>query len=305
LAVPLDGRFFEAFRFSGALGHVGAESAARATQGSRMLGVAAAGLHSAVVKIGGVPIKLLMDSPSFLRLVKERYDSFLSPESQTGIELAVDVDSNRRVSEKEDICVVREHGQWSAERLDFRLDWDPRRKSGTLQQGPNVFSLDTALRILHTLLLAEQVGFLLHASSAVRNGRAFLFFGPSGAGKTTIVRAAPADTTLLTDEISYVRRHGENYLAYGTPFTGELGKSGENTSAPIAAFYQLVKASRNQLIPIKPADGVRALLESVLFFAEDPKLVNLVFQTTCDLVCQVPVYRLEFVPDQSVWELVQ
>jgi ABC-type iron transport system FetAB ATPase subunit len=71
------------------------------------------------------------------------------------------------------------------------------------------------LRILHTLLLAAEGGFLVHAASAVRNGRAFLFAGLSGAGKTTIAGLAPPDATLLTDEISYVRKLDDHYYAFG------------------------------------------------------------------------------------------
>ena len=257
-----------------------------------------------VIAIGGTPIRLLSDEASFLQMVQNRYMGFLSCISHAGIDLAVDV-ATRNNSAPTEIRVTQDSGLWSAERGDFRLDWDSKSRSGRLQVGLNAYSLDAALRILHTLLLAEKGGFLLHAASAVWNRRAHLFFGPSGAGKTTIARVAPPDATLLTDEISYVRQHGEDYLAYGTPFTGELEKPGENVSAPIAAFYQLVKASRNQLTPIKPGDAVRALLESVLFFAEDPNLVRLVFQSVCDLVCRLPVYRLEFVADQSVWDLVQ
>jgi len=56
---------------------------------------------------------------------------------------------------------------------------------------------------------------------------------------------------------------------------------------------------------MKQADAARALLESVLFFAEDPDLVKLVFTSVCDLVGQLPLYRLEFVPDKSLWDLIQ
>jgi ABC-type multidrug transport system ATPase subunit len=74
----------------------------------------------------------------------------------------------------------------------------PRRVESILsarniEQTINPFSLDSVLRILHTLLLAREGGFLLHASSAIRNGSAFLFSGVSGAGKTTMARLAPPD----------------------------------------------------------------------------------------------------------------
>ena len=101
-----------------------------------------------------------------------------------------------------------------------------RSGRGEIRQSANPYSIDAALRILHSLILARQGGLLVHAASAVRNGRAFLFAGVSGAGKTTISRLAPADVTLLTDEISYLRRNGQGYVAYGTPFRRRTGEGG-------------------------------------------------------------------------------
>jgi hypothetical protein len=158
---------------------------------------------------------------------------------------------------------------------------------------------------VHSLVLAQDGGFLVHAASAVRNGKAFLFSGVSGAGKTTIARLAPPDATLLTDEISYVRRSGNGYVAYGTPFTGELAKVGENVSAPIAALYLLAKGPENRIEPIPVAEAGRALLSNILFFAEDPELVQSVFDAACEFVSRVPVCRLTFVPDARVWDLVR
>jgi len=144
----------------------------------------------------------------------------------------------------------------------------------------------------------------LHSASAVRNGKAFLFAGVSGAGKTTISRLAPADATLLTDEISYVRKRGDGYVAFGTPFTGELAKLGENVSAPLAALYLLAKGSENRIEPVAVAEATRALLSNLLFFAEDQELVRLIFDSACEFVSRVPVSRLTFRPDSRVWEMI-
>lgn len=161
------------------------------------------------------------------------------------------------------------------------------------------------LRIVHTLVLASQGGFLLHSASAVRNGKAFLFSGVSGAGKTTISRLAPPDVALLSDEISYIRKQGDGYVAFGTPFAGELAKSGENISAPISHLYLLAQGPENRIEPLAPADALRSLLANVLFFAEQRELVQQTFQTGVNFVSRVPVSRLTFVPDSRVWELIQ
>jgi hypothetical protein len=155
------------------------------------------------------------------------------------------------------------------------------------------------------LILAGRGGFLLHASSAICDGRAYLFSGISGAGKTTMTRLAPPDVTLLTDEISYIQLDGREFTAFGTPFAGELAKAGENCSAPVSALFFLEKGSDHRVEEISSSDSVRRLLRNILFFADDPVLVEKLLQTACDFVSRVPVRRLMFYPDASVWETVR
>jgi hypothetical protein len=114
----------------------------------------------------------------------------------------------------------------------------------------------------------------------------------------------PKDAVLLTDEISYVRKQGDGYSAFGTPFTGELAKLGENIHAPIAALYLLAKGLQNSIKPVEGAEAVRALLSGILFFAKDSELVQLVFQSACEFVSRVPVCQLTFLPDAQVWEMI-
>jgi hypothetical protein len=191
------------------------------------------------------------------------------------------------------------------DRGDFHAEWDPSAARGVIRQTANPYSIDAVLRIVHTLLLAREGGFLVHAASAVRNGRAFLFAGVSGAGKTTISRLAPPDVSVLTDEISYVTRQEDKYVAFGTPFAGELARVGVNLRAPIAALYLLAQGNENKIEAVDAASAIRALMESILFFANDTELVNAVFQSACDFVSRVPVHRLTFMPDARVWELIR
>jgi hypothetical protein len=257
-----------------------------------------------IINIGGMPIRICSDNPHFLHMLEERYTGFLSLDTFPVFTFEITLVSPQKISDEEDIAVNFDSGRWLIERGDFRAEWWPEAQRGKIIQSANPYSIDAALRIVHSLVLAREGGLLVHAASAVRNGKAFLFAGVSEAGKTTISRLAPADVTLLTDEISYLRRHGQAYTAYGTPFAGELAKVGENIQAPLAALYFLHKGPENKLEPVRAKDAVRMLLENVLFFACDPELVNLVFDSACELVQHVPIYRLTFFPDARVWELI-
>ncbi|MGA8762198.1 MAG: hypothetical protein WB562_04835 [Candidatus Sulfotelmatobacter sp.] len=260
-------------------------------------------LYSVVIAIGGIPVRVNTSDFSFLEMLQNRYAGFVG-EEPADFEFDVDLVTPAVADPDADVRVTLQSGRWLFERGDFRAEWEPASRRGWIRQSPNPYSIDAVLRIVHTLVLAKQGGFLLHSASAIRNGKAFLLAGVSGAGKTTIARLAPPDATLLTDEISYVRKAEGGYVAYGTPFTGELAKLGENTSAPVAALYLLAKGTENYIEPVAAAVAGRELLANMLFFAEDPELVQWAFQSACDFVDRVPVYRLTFVPDARVWEMI-
>jgi hypothetical protein len=266
---------------------------------------------SVVIEIGDMPVRVNTTDPHFLDILQDRYSGFISERAERDPEIEFDVDISRATSADPpaDVSVTHHQGRWCLQRGDFRAEWNPASRSGSIRQTANPYSIDAVLRIVHTLVLARQGGFLLHSASAIRNGRAFLFAGVSGAGKTTISRLAPPDVTLLTDEISYVRRSSvrereTGYTAFGTPFTGELAKLGENVSAPIAALYLLAQGPENRIDPVAPGEAARSLLANVLFFAEDEELVQSTFHAAFEFVSRVPVSRLTFVPDARVWELI-
>jgi len=260
--------------------------------------------HEISVEIGGLPILLRTSDPAFKNLLADRYEKFLGHGSRPRFSFDVDLMPPSEQYEDEDAHVEVRGSEWQLRRGDFLAEWDPSAGRGTIRQSPNPYSLDSVLRIVHTLVLAREGGFLLHAASAIRNGRAFLFSGVSGAGKTTISRLIPEDAILLTDEISYVRRTDTGYEACGTPFAGELARVGENRSAPIRGLYFLEKGSGNRIDEISSTNATGLLLRNILFFAEDAELVSLLFQAACEFVERVPVRRLTFFPDERVWDLI-
>jgi hypothetical protein len=258
---------------------------------------------SLVIEIGQMPVRVNTTDPAFLAMLQDRYAPYVTSSDQAEIEF--DVELVRPRSADEDVHVTHHAGNWSISRGDFHAEFSPAARSGRIRQSANPYSIDALLRIVHTLVLARQGGFLMHSASAIRNGKAFLFAGESGAGKTTISRLAPPDSTLLTDEISYVRKQETGYIAFGTPFTGELAKIGENVSAPIATLFLLAKGPENHIEPVAPADAARAVLANMLFFAEDEQLVQSAFHSAFEFASSVPVSRLTFVPDSRVWELIR
>ena len=257
------------------------------------------------VEIGGVSVGIVSNSPAFLEMLECRYAGFVAAVNRPDFQLEVRLhEPIEPAGTDEELRVTRAGESWILRRGDFHATWNSTTARGTVFQSNNPYAIDSVLRIVHTLILATRGGFLVHAASALRNGFAFLFAGVSGAGKTTIARLAPADTKLLTDEISYVRRDRGQYRACGTPFAGDLARVGENLTAPIKALFLLEQGPENRITPVASADAARLLLRNILFFAADPEMVKLVFQSACEFAEKVPVRRLCFVPDQRVWEMI-
>lgn len=265
---------------------------------------AAADVRRHIVEIGGIPIALRTRDEEFSQILAQRYAGFLSF-SEPAFEIELDLDFFGTPPLPGDLRVCHQDGEWLLERSDFQARCNLRTGRGVVRQGPNPYSIDTVLRILHSLFLASRQGFLLHSASGICDGRALLFSGISGAGKTTLSRLAPADVTLLSDEISYIRCQGDGYAAYGTPFFGELARPGANSAAPVSALFLLEQGPQNRVEDMPPAEAMHRLLRNILFFAEDRELVEKILATACDFVSRVPVRRLVFYPDSKVWDSIR
>ena len=84
-----------------------------------------------------------------------------------------------------------------------------------------------------------------------------------------------------------------------------MARLGENCSAPISCLFFLKQGPENKLESVDKPEAIRRLMRNILFFAEDMSLVQNVFQSACEFVERVPVQRLTFVPDSTVWGMVQ
>ena len=258
------------------------------------------------IAIGGLGIEVTSADAAFLDVLRGQYANFIDADTPGSIQLGVDlVEEPDPAGSDEDVRVRMDAESWILTRGDFAARYDPARQGVHVRQSPNRHSIDSVIRIVHTLALAREHGFLLHSASAIRNARAFLFAGRSGAGKTTLSASAPHDACLLSDEVSYVRRCGGEFRCFGTPFTGELGTPGANRSAPVEAICFLRQAPENRLIPLEQPETLRLLMANILFFANEPELVRHVFDCAAEFVSRIRAFRLDFAPGDRVWELIQ
>lgn len=165
------------------------------------------------------------------------------------------------------------------------------------------YALDSLLRMFLSWALLPEQGFLLHAATVVQRGRAYVFFGRSGAGKSTVSRLSPRGS-VLTDEISLLKCVGGEWRAFGTPFWGEFRAEGQNTSAPVAGFFRLVQSPSNRRECLRPAELLKALLPCVLFFSSQTADNERLLQILIGACQKSEGYNLYFQKNRSFWEVL-
>lgn len=143
---------------------------------------------------------------------------------------------------------------------------------------------------------------VLHSSGVIRKGKAVLFPGPSGKGKTTVAqRAAP--NCVLSDEANILLRQGEDLCVHATPW-GLINNPAAH--APLGAIFMLEQAPHFELRPIKferflaaTWDGQR---EMIKFLPSEQK--STAFKLFYEACSRVPLYFMHFSKDYIDWDAI-
>lgn len=165
------------------------------------------------------------------------------------------------------------------------------------------YAFDSLLRIFLSWSLLPRAGFLLHAATVIREGRAYVFTGRFGAGKSTVASLSP-EGSVLTDEISLLSCEDGVWRAHGTPFGGEFRAAGSNTSAPVAGIFSLVQARNHRAQPMRPAAALRTQLSNVLFFSSDAAATRRLLELLAQAAGSVSFHRLEFQKNSGLREAI-
>lgn len=173
------------------------------------------------------------------------------------------------------------------------------------QREPAPKSFDNAARVLVARFAAADGGIALHGAGVVRHGRAWVFAGPSRAGKSTAVRLSRPDPSLGDDFAVLVPRAGVWHAA-AVPFDNaeRVGPDRATGTFPLAGVYRLFQAASAR---IERPEGTRAaasLLASAAFPWAIPDLADRLAAAAADLVRAGKVAHLHFREDPDFWPLL-
>lgn len=146
----------------------------------------------------------------------------------------------------------------------------------------------------------------VHSSAIVCNGRAVLFLGESGTGKSTHTRLWRENidgAVLLNDDSPFIGFVDGRATAFGAPWSGKT-PCYKQELYPIAAIVRLSQAPHNAIRPLRSVHAIGALLPSLTpAFGYDDELQDRMLATLSKIISQVPVYHLECLPDAAAARL--
>jgi hypothetical protein len=161
-------------------------------------------------------------------------------------------------------------------------------------------SLENATRVLAARMAVERGGFAMHSAGVLRDGKAWIFTGASGAGKSTAVRlSAPAAS--LGDDFGLVLPSPAGWVTPPLPFDNApvTAERPEGSSFPVAGVWRLFKADEPRVerptglaavtslstclaLPWVMPDLAGAMLEQIGRFCEESHFGHLHFGLDTD-----------------------
>lgn len=168
------------------------------------------------------------------------------------------------------------------------------------------FAVDNAAMLTFAFATADLKTLLFHSSVTVREGKAYMFLGHSGTGKSTHSRqwlTAFPEAWLLNDDNPAVRisENGEVWV-YGTPWSGKT-PCYKNEKAHVQALVQLAQAPENKIVRLRMSQAYPYILASVSGLKILPQMMDRLYESIAQLLEISPVYRLECLPEPSAAQL--
>ena len=227
------------------------------------------------------------------------------PEGLTEEFLQDDEGSQIRVCRTPDGSSWFEFSLWG--KLCGQMLATPGFGAATLAVGPQAdYTVNNALMVLFAMRTAPLQTVLFHAAVIGNDGRAYLFLGKSGTGKSTHARRwlkhIPG-SELINDDNPVVRIEADGTVrVYGSPWSGKT-PCYKNISLPVGGFVQLAQAPFNRIRQLKGIEAYAVLVPSISGKRWERTIADGLHQTENELVSRIPVWYLECLPDEAAAQL--
>ena len=168
-----------------------------------------------------------------------------------------------------------------------------------------LYVLNNALMMMYTFSTSNKLTTLFHSSVVSLQGKAYMFLGKSGTGKSThsqLWLKYFEGTELVNDDNPVVRIVDGEARVYGSPWSGKT-PCYRNVDYPIGGIVKLKQAPANSIRRMSVVEAYVALAMSISGMRWKKQMGDGIHDTENQLTASVPVWHLSCLPDQNAAEL--
>ena len=167
------------------------------------------------------------------------------------------------------------------------------------------FGVNNAIMVMYALATANSLTALFHSSVVSYQGKAYMFLGHSGTGKSThssLWLKYIEGTELVNDDNPVVRIIDGVARVYGSPWSGKT-PCYRNVVYPVGGIVKLDQAPYNEMVRLKGVKAYAVIVPSISGKRWDKKLAEGLHETENMLAQLVPVWHLDCLPDEAAARL--
>jgi hypothetical protein len=258
------------------------------------------------IEIADICVGLKVNDSEITQQILGRYADFLSPDGTPEVTVQVEVrEGVQFVPLEPGLYVINSSFQ------DGRLTFESYFEAGFVDmasgQGHLLIapcgSIENFLRVLYSWRCIYKDALLVHSAGVIKDGKAFVFFGPSRSGKTTVA-CLSLDHMVLSDDLVIIKKD-DTYKAYGVPFQGDMPETPRtNAQANLYGLFCLKKDASHFIRPLGHSQAVAELISCVPFVIKDLALSQRAMDICTNLIASVPVKELHFRRDKGFWKVI-
>lgn len=228
-----------------------------------------------LIDLGGTVVDIESASDSWLSEVCDRYGPFVRQNAVADIKIVHTLDET---------TMMKRHGYLSVP--------EPDGSGAQIACTSGTDILDGVLRTLLPSIIAPDL--MVHGALLSDGKCGFLCCGVSGSGKSTIASLFPE--AALCDELARLHAGAGEVEVRSLPFW-----VARPASVALSAVFMLEHGDESRRIRLSQSMAIKALRRHIYWPVKDPQLMQESSEVMMDICRDIPVFRLTFIPERSVW----
>ena len=164
------------------------------------------------------------------------------------------------------------------------------------------YVFNSAVQLCFMLSTIKHKTLLMHSSAVIYRGKAYLFLGKSGTGKSThsaMWLKALEGVTLMNDDHPIVRMLDDGRaVAYGSPWSGKT-RCYKNLKAPLGGVIRIVRAQYNRAVKLSTIHSYASLMTSCSGIVWDREFADYRDSALQAIVAHTPCWTMEALADED------